>query len=131
MKLKAAPAYLVEEDSDDYGAMSSDEEEVEDPLLGNELMGDEASDQSDEFEKEMDAEIRQSMSISLPVSVTAGWLEFISSCSDSFKSWGTGGLQGNVVDLLLKFWIANHAVQGVNRFIAPYFPAYQWNSIMN
>ena len=86
MKLKAAPAYLVEEDSDDYGAMSSDEEEVEDPLLGNELMGDEASDQSDEFEKEMDAEIRQSMSISLPVSVTPGWLGFISSCSDSFKS---------------------------------------------
>ncbi|XP_063675930.1 E2F-associated phosphoprotein-like [Bolinopsis microptera] len=65
MTLKGAPDYLVEEDSDDYGAMSSEEEEIEDPLLGGNGMLEEASEE-DDFEKEMDAEIRQSMSISLP-----------------------------------------------------------------
>ena len=68
MTLKGGPDYLVEEDSDDYGAMSS-EEELEDPLLaGNGMLGEEEASEEDDFEKEMDAEIRQSMSISLPVS---------------------------------------------------------------
>ena len=67
MTLKGGPDYLVEEDSDDYGAMSSEEEE--DPLLGgNGMLGEEEASEEDDFEKEMDAEIRQSMSISLPVS---------------------------------------------------------------
>ena len=69
MTLKRAPDYLVDEDSDDYGAVSSEDElQEEDPLLGDELLREE-DESEDDFEKEMDMEIRQHMSISLPVSV--------------------------------------------------------------
>ena len=69
MTLKRAPDYLVDEDSDDYGAVSSEDElQEEDPLMGDELLREE-DESEDDFEKEMDMEIRQHMSISLPVSV--------------------------------------------------------------
>ena len=67
MTLKRAPDYLVDEDSDDYGAVSSEDEmQEEDPLMGDEFLREE-DESEDDFEKEMDMEIRQHMSISLPV----------------------------------------------------------------
>ncbi|KAL5264927.1 hypothetical protein ACHWQZ_G005874 [Mnemiopsis leidyi] len=66
MTLKRAPDYLVDEDSDDYGAVSSEDEmQEEDPLMGDEFLREE-DESDDDFEKEMDMEIRQHMSISLP-----------------------------------------------------------------
>lgn len=55
--------YLVDEDSDEYGAISSEEEQDVDEG-GMNLVSDQ---ESDEFEKEMDMEIRQSMAIKIPV----------------------------------------------------------------
>ena len=54
--------YIIHEDSDDYGAISSDEEDNMIPF--NEAVEDE---DSDDFDKEMTAEIQQSMSVDLKV----------------------------------------------------------------
>ena len=74
MKLEPV-SYLVEEDSDDYGAISSDEEQIDDTLLqsdafisrGNDVMSrvndvTRKGEEDDDFEKEMNEEIEMSMS---------------------------------------------------------------------
>ena len=85
----AAPSYHIEEDSDEYGALSSADEAEDDPMLvrlsssakllhwcnsqlyylflflQNQFKVGQEEEEEDDFEKEMDAEVQQGMPVKL------------------------------------------------------------------